>query len=117
MESRRTTRVGRLAPVIADHHPNVDAAAEISERISASNASVSVLFSNRGALPRAQGATGQVHAASYHGHDTVITATLDTGEHVDVRRPGLVPSIAGDRVRVLATGRGRPYPTPQPHAL
>ena len=70
-----------------------------------------------GSATRAEGATGQVHAASYHGHDTVIPVTLDTGEHVDVRIPGLVPSIAGDRVRVLATGRGRLYPTPQPHAL
>ena len=69
-----------------------------------------------GSATRAEGAAGQVHAASYHGHDTVITVTLDTGEHVDVRIPGLVPSIAGDRVRVLATGRGRLYPTPQPHA-
>jgi iron(III) transport system ATP-binding protein len=70
-----------------------------------------------GSATRAEGAAGQVHAASYHGHDTVITVTLDTGEHVDVRIPGLVPSIAGDRVRVLATGRGRLYPPPQPHAL
>lgn len=68
-------------------------------------------------LPRAEGATGQVHAASHDVEDTVITVTLDTGEHVDVRIPGLVPSIAGDRVRVLATGRGRLYPTPQPRAL
>ena len=68
-----------------------------------------------GSATRAEGATGQVHAASYHGHDTVITVTLDTGEHVDVRIPGLVPSIAGDRVRVLATGRGRLYPTPRAH--
>jgi iron(III) transport system ATP-binding protein len=70
-----------------------------------------------GSATRAEGATGQVHAASYHGHDTVITVMLDTGEHVDVRIPGLVPSIAGDRVRVLTTGRGRLYPTPHPHAL
>ena len=66
-----------------------------------------------GSAARAEGAAGRVHAASYHGHDTVITVTLDTGEHVDVRIPGLVPSIAGDRVHVLATGRGRLYPTPR----
>ena len=69
-----------------------------------------------GSATRAEGSAGQVHAASYHGHDTVITVTLDTGEHVDVRIPGLVPSIAGDRVRVLVTGRGRLYPTPRAHA-
>ena len=69
-----------------------------------------------GSATGSEGATGQVQEASYHGHDTVITVTLDTGEHVDVRVPGLVPSVTGDRVRVLATGRGRLYPTPHPHA-
>ena len=69
-----------------------------------------------GSANPSEGATGRVHATSYHGHDTVITVTLDTGEHVDVRVPGLVPSVSGDRVRVLATGQGRLYPRPRPQA-
>ncbi|MDP4014158.1 MAG: ABC transporter ATP-binding protein [Candidatus Nanopelagicales bacterium] len=55
------------------------------------------------------GVLGHVTDSVYHGHDSVATVSLDTGDVVRARVPGPIERKPGDRVRVVATGEARTY--------
>lgn len=63
-------------------------------------------------LDRGSGAGGRVNSIAYHGHDSVICVSLDSGHQALVRVAGPAQIDIGDRVRVTATAPGRVFAAP-----
>lgn len=57
----------------------------------------------------ASGGLGTVHGITYHGHDSLVHVTLNSGESIAVRVPGESLVAPGENVRVIPTGPASVY--------
>jgi iron(III) transport system ATP-binding protein len=57
----------------------------------------------------APGGLGTVHGITYHGHDSLVHVTLNSGEEISVRVPGESLVAPGENVRVIPTGPASVY--------